>query len=112
MGEKWKQIGTITGAQMGDHNMHNAHHAADSLICTHAFSAERPILYVYREDDGFWTFTCGGTDHEDRRDVVPVCHDCALEEHGLTGAIGDLPPGFEASRDAVDANWKVRRSSD
>ncbi len=91
--------------------MHDADHPADSLICAHVFSCERPVLFVYREEDGFWTFTCGGNDHEDRRDVLPVCHDCALDEHGLRSTIGDLPPGFEASRDSVDANWEVRRSS-
>ncbi len=89
------------------HSTHGDDHPADSLICAHAFSGERPVLFVYREADGFWTFTCGQEDHQRKEDVLPVCHGCALDENDLRGALGDLPPGHEASREAVGAPWSI-----
>ncbi|NNK79093.1 MAG: hypothetical protein HKP40_10315 [Litoreibacter sp.] len=89
---------------------HGEDHKADSLICAHAFSGDRPVLYVYREADGFWNFTCGGTDHDNREDVLPVCHGCALEENELAEALEGLQPGYEASRDSVEHAWRFERN--
>ena len=69
---------------------HGDDHAADSLICAHAFSGVRPVQFVYREDDGFQTFTCGQSDHHAKEDVLPVCHGCALDAHDLRHALGGL----------------------
>ena len=86
---------------------HSENHDADSLICAHAFSGERPILFVYREPDGFWTFTCGSDDHSKKTDVVPVCHGCALDENNLRNALGNLRPGWEANRTNPDEPWSI-----
>jgi hypothetical protein len=89
---------------------HDEDHPADGLICSHVFNGDRPVLFAYREEDGFWTFTCGGTDHNDREDVVPVCHGCALDENDLRRDLGALQPGYEASRASVDDPWRFERS--
>ena len=90
---------------------HSDDHAADSLMCAHAFSGERPVLFVYREEDGFWNFTCGRDDHGQKADVVPVCHGCALDENDLRTALGNLRPGWEANRTSRDEPWRIVRSS-
>ena len=82
-------------------------HDADSLICAHAFHRDRPVVFVYRESDGFWTFTCGETDHVKKEDVVPVCHCCALAENGLTNELIDLPVDHEARWDGVADQWRI-----
>lgn len=86
---------------------HSEDHDADSLICVHAFHRERPVRYVYRENDGFWTFTCGEDDHEHKEDVVPVCCGCALVENSLQEDLADLQPGQQAYRDSVEKPWKI-----
>jgi len=82
-------------------------HDADSLICSHAFHRDRPVLFVYREADGFWTFTCGQSDHLKKQDVLPVCHCCALAENGLADDLGDLPKGYEARRSSSSERWRI-----
>jgi len=65
---------------------------------------------VYREADGFWTFTCGKGDHVKKEDVVPVCKDCALDENNLAGDLANLQPGHEATREDANSAWHVRPS--
>ena len=88
---------------------HSEDHDADSLICTHAFHRERPVNLVYRESDGFWTFTCGKSDHERKEDVLPVCHGCALVENDLEEKLGDLQAGQQAYRERPEEPWVVEQ---
>jgi hypothetical protein len=85
-------------------SVHNDH-AANSLICDHVFRGLRPLLYVYREQDGFWTFTCGQSDHVVKEDVVPVCFECALKDNRVFDQLKHLEPGVEACRTDVASPW-------
>jgi hypothetical protein len=85
-------------------------HGADSLICVHVFNGERRLAFVYREQDGFWTFLCGGHDHKVRADVVPVCHCCALVFNGVVDVLARLRPGEEARLDA-SGTWRMAPAS-
>ena len=80
-------------------------HPANSLICSHVFHGLRPLLYVYREVDGFWTFTCGQADHAVKEDVMPVCFECALKNNGVYDQLKHLEPAFEARRADAASQW-------
>ena len=86
---------------------HAGEHPGDSLICVHVFRGERPLLHVYREPDGFWTFTCGRDDHVVKEDVLPVCHRCALAGKGVAGDLAALRPGFQANRAGAAHCWRI-----
>jgi hypothetical protein len=69
-----------------------------SIVCSHVFLRERPVLLVVH-DQGDWQFMCGGTDHGDDGHVVSVGH--LVDEDASLHECADLPIGFEAERSAV-----------
>ena len=78
-----------------------------AFVCSHIFGATRPILYVCRAG-GDWQFLCGEPHAEaELPEVVGVGHlvdrDSSLEE------VLDLPPDWEAERDAQLSVWRRKR---
>lgn len=78
-------------------------------LCSHVFNHEAPILYVYKED-GEWQFLCGG-EHgaKEKPHVVGFKH--VLDRDPTISQLADLPEGWEAEREDVEAFW-VRRAID
>jgi hypothetical protein len=64
-----------------------------------------PILsVVHYSDDHSWSFTCGTT--SDVKDGLVVGMGCVLEMDHTLASIADLPPGWRACRESVDAPWE------
>ena len=74
-----------------------------AFVCSHIFSATRPVLFVSRED-GDWQFLCGGThDADEKPRVVGLNH--LMERDTTLREILDLPSDWDAERSAVNAPW-------
>lgn len=77
-----------------------------SYVCSHVHTAERPVLYVVRED-GDWMFLCGMPDHEQSNDsfaVAGIGH--VFESDPSLVALLDLGPNETAERPSVDEEWE------
>lgn len=72
--------------------------------CGHLFRRERPALLIVRED-GDWQFLCGATDHDDPDEPYHVCVGVLLATDSTLHQIADLPPEFEAERQAIGTDW-------
>jgi hypothetical protein len=79
-----------------------------AFICGHVFDGSRPVLLVSHEG-GDWQFLCGA-DHEpgDRPRVVGINH--LLDRDPSLQELLDLPPDWEAERQALGTPWQRRRS--
>jgi hypothetical protein len=77
-----------------------------AYVCSHVFSAERPILLVSHEG-GDWQFLCGSTHPGEQPIVVGIAHlvqrDPSLED------VADLAVDEDAERDSPGSSW-VRRA--
>lgn len=63
-----------------------------------------PVLVVtHYADDHSWAFICGTTNESD--DVMFISMERALSLDPSLVSIADLPPGWTATRDTVDADW-------
>ena len=64
----------------------------------------KPILMVvhYLEDDS-WSFTCGTTNHSEDLMIVGMGEIVGLDP--TLSSIADLPPGWYATRESVNADW-------
>ena len=76
-----------------------------AIVCSHVFEETRPILLVCKEDEE-WQFLCGDT-HEDEVPQV-VCIGHLLDRDPTLREILDLPDGWEAERQNVEAVWERR----
>ena len=63
-----------------------------------------PVLLVTHDDDGDWQFLCGTTN--ETKDGLLVCLDRIVEDHPSVVELADLPPGWQAFRDAPDGPWQ------
>ena len=63
-----------------------------------------PILLVVHDHDGDWQFLCGTT--SDAADGRIICLGCAFDQDRSIGDLADLPLGWEAWRENVDAPWQ------
>ena len=82
------------------------------FICIHVFDNIRPVLLVVRGSDGDWMLLCGDTHLQtvDQYKLVGIGHITARDP-SLQDVL-DLPPGFEAERLAVGAEWERRAFDD
>jgi len=73
------------------------------IVCGCVFKNEKPILYVYH-DENDWQFLCGD-EHEstDGAQVVGVGH-LTERDPSLNQLVG-LPSGWEAERQTTKNNW-------
>lgn len=77
-----------------------------AYVCTHVFSGARPVLYLYRDEDGDQILACGGNDHEQSADdwtVVHLAHELAKDD--TVGLIVDMARGERAERRSVADSW-------
>lgn len=63
-----------------------------------------PILFVSHDQNGDWQFLCGDVTAAD--ECLLVCLGCAYERDRTIGELADLPCGWQAWRDSVDAPWE------
>lgn len=63
-----------------------------------------PVLLVSHDHDGDWQFLCGTTN--DIANCLIVCLSCAYQRDTSVGELADLPIGWQAWRDSVDAPWE------
>lgn len=69
-------------------------------------SAERPVLYVCRED-GDLVMACGANNHEQSPDHWKVIHPRhVLERDRSVGLVTDLTDGQQAERASIDRPWE------
>jgi hypothetical protein len=54
--------------------------------------------------DGDWQLLCGTTN--DTADARVICLACAFERDPTIGALASLPLGWQAWREAPDAQWQ------
>ena len=72
----------------------------------------RPILYVSRDaEDGCWQFMDGG-DNPDVKDGRVVSLSCIVEQDPSLRELADLPLGWCAWREHVDAPWQRAPKAD
>ena len=77
-----------------------------AYTCTHVLEGGQPILRVsHDDDDGAWQFVCGGL-HEGAAEGRIVCLSCILARDPSLQELADLPRGWGADREAVDASWE------
>ena len=63
-----------------------------------------PILLVGHNQNGDWQFLCG--DVTPTEECLIVCLACAYLKDKSIGQLADLPLGWQASRETVDAPWE------
>lgn len=70
-----------------------------------------PVLVVqHYEDDHTWAFLCGTTDETSDGRVIAMSEALSLDPS--LASIADLPPGWIARRESVDADWQRHRYPD
>jgi hypothetical protein len=74
------------------------------IACKHIAAKTRPCLLVFHHEDGDWSFTCGGDDHDD--DYVFLHYHHLTDDDASIGDISDLPPGWLAERPDVRTLWR------
>ncbi len=78
---------------------------ATTAFCTDKVARENfDVLLVVHEVDGDWQFLDGTTDEPG--ECVMLCMGCVFEQHPELALIADLPHGWGASRDDVNAAWE------
>jgi len=63
-----------------------------------------PILLVSHDHEGDWQFLCGDVTNEEQGKII--CLGCAYQRDNSVGALADLPSGWQARRESVDAAWE------
>lgn len=77
---------------------------AAAFSTVQVFKRGFPILHVSHDDDGGWQVLCGTT--SDVNDGMVVCLGCAYQHDRSIGQLADLPPGWIAWRETVEAPWQ------
>jgi hypothetical protein len=71
---------------------------------TRVLEENHPILLVCHDGDGDWQFLCGATDAPDQCRLI--CLNDIVERDPSVNDIADLPLGWRAWRENVDAEWR------
>jgi len=88
----------------------NENDHSPAFVCSHVFAGSHPVLLVCKVDED-WQFLCGGEHDEDEcPHVVGLVH--LLKRDSSLQSVLDLPEGWEAERDSVNAPWCRRRIDD
>lgn len=75
-----------------------------AYVCIHVFEGVKPVLLVSRPE-GDWCFLCGEEHPDDPSSyrVVGIAH--LFEHDSSLGVLRDLPPDWEAEREAINKPW-------
>ena len=77
---------------------------AAAITTKQAVNGSLPVLVVvHYEDDHSWAFTCGTTNNTEDAQLVSMAQIIKLDP--TLHSIADLPPGWRATRDSVNAEW-------
>jgi hypothetical protein len=82
----------------------NIDHHQKAYVCIHVFENIRPILLVSRPE-GDWCFLCGGGHDNDATAYRVVGMRHILDGDVSLSGLVDLPPNWEAEREADDKDW-------
>lgn len=74
------------------------------IACKHVADKARPCLLVFHHEDGDWSFTCGGEDHED--DYVFLHYHHLTDGDASIDLVSNLPLGWLAERSNIGALWR------
>lgn len=77
-----------------------------TFVCTHVLNAERPILHVTHDEDGYWQFLCGETHTEKDAKVISLFE--AYELDNTVGELSDMDYGHSADRKNSSSKWIIK----
>ena len=81
-----------------------------AITCCHVIEENEPILYVSRdEEDGMWQFLCGKQHKESEAKIVSLYS--IYKKDNTVGALVQMPCGYYAEREDVEAEWVIKKGS-
>jgi len=78
--------------------------SAAAFTTVRLWNLKLPVLRAFHCSNGDWQFLNG--DIADDDECLMVCLGCMFERDVSIGILGDLPPGWSASRISVGAAWE------
>jgi len=75
-----------------------------AFTTSRALENGEPILLVSHDYEGDWQFLCGDVTDEEQGKII--CLGCAYQRDKSVGELADLPLGWQARRESVDAAWE------
>lgn len=83
----------------------NAPENTACFVCDHVFARKRPILYVTHDEDGYWQFLCGHTDHTEAS-IKIISLGQAARIDGSINDLHEMPYSQGAERELPGNEWK------
>lgn len=83
-----------------------------ALVSRDAMEAGMPVLIVFHEHDGAWTFLNRPLNEECGDELKFACLGCAFELHPDVRDIADLPAGWLAWREDASCAWTRQEFED
>ena len=77
------------------------------FTCSHVLEEHKPILYVSHDEDGYWSFLCGGSHTEKEMRLVALSE--ILDIDGSMTDLAGLDYGQYAEAEEEKGNWIVGR---
>lgn len=75
------------------------------FTCSHVLEEHKPILFVSHDEDGYWSFLCGGSHSE--KDLRLVALSEILELDDSVADLSHLDYGEYAEAENKQSNWVV-----
>ena len=77
------------------------------FTCSHVLDENKPILFVSHDDDGYWSFLCGGSHTEKEFRLVALSE--ILEIDSSMADLAGLNYGEFAEAEDAKSDWVVGR---
>ena len=77
------------------------------FTCNHVLEEHRPILFVSHDEDGYWSFLCGGSHLEKDLRLVALSEILELDD-SVTG-LSHLDYGGYAEKEDEQGKWIVEK---
>ncbi len=75
------------------------------FTCGHVLEEHKPILFVSHDEDGYWSFLCGGSHSEKDLRIVSLLE--ILEQDESVADLSCLDYGEYAEAENEQSNWVV-----